>query len=360
MTSGLDRRIEQFQVKVQQKINLADDEIARQSDYLNNLQAEISEYEDKMNRFTMKSDQLSEEKNGRKRRQKAQYEAKVAKLKAEHHASMQEIQSIQSKEVNTMNEDFENTLAEIEKSSSARVNARVQPVESDIEKVTSIIAKLKENMHNTERLMDPHAEEDIKETQKLEITRIQKLEKLLNKRSSERLTSLVKAKEQLADCVSTLEELEQQHTITMDNLRSKLQNMDAKYDEKLAKDTAQHQRNMDAIRRKIRETQKKTAALQKAMKKAEQRHKEQIMSASKESEQLKLDFKMITSRKETQRKEDNEAQVILSQLDKLRKEKDTYEATLSNARGENEALKREIGRLSYEIRLAKRREALKL
>jgi predicted nucleic acid-binding Zn-ribbon protein len=102
-----ERQMEQFQNKVQQNINLADDEISRLSTYLLTLRADIADVQDQLTRTNNKNTQLSTEHSGREKRSHANAETVIARLRAEHHMSMQNLQERYSQEINVLHKNFE-------------------------------------------------------------------------------------------------------------------------------------------------------------------------------------------------------------------------------------------------------------
>ena len=51
MTLAMEKRINQFQTKFQQNINIVDDQIRQHSDYYGMIQAEINEMQDKIRKL---------------------------------------------------------------------------------------------------------------------------------------------------------------------------------------------------------------------------------------------------------------------------------------------------------------------
>jgi hypothetical protein len=84
MSSVLERQMEELQNRVQQKINLAEDEIQRLS-----------------NRLPLKTTQLNQEQKVREIRSQANTDVAISRLRADHHVFMQELQERHNQEVIT-------------------------------------------------------------------------------------------------------------------------------------------------------------------------------------------------------------------------------------------------------------------
>lgn len=360
MSKNFDHRLEQFKAKLQQHININDDEIARLADYLNSVKTEIIEYRDKMNRFRLQADQAQQDSVGRRKRQKAQVESKVAKLVADHHIFIQELNDRNQKELDEIQKDYETSMAQIDDWAQNQVNNKVNPVENEINKV-------KRQMELVKTSHDEDPEDDalyyLETGQQLELEKIHNLESELRDRNKDRLAQLLNAKNQLASCVSTLEDLEHAHTSKMDKLRSSLEMIDKKYDSKLESTEKDHERKTKQLKKKLNDLNTQISKLQTSIKKVQSEYTQQMFDASKTNDQIKLSLHASTASKPSlshSQSQVTETQNVTLQLDQLRARLAESENVLIEERNCNEALKREISRLRDESKIASRRMQLNL
>lgn len=352
----MERRMEQFQNRVQTNINLADDEIARLQSYLSTVQGEILDVKDKLNSHNIKSAQVQQEVIGRKKRSQAQIDAKIARMKADHHSKIQEIQQLHSDEIKSMQHDFEDTMAQLDQITREKTQKRVGPIEDVMKQTEMTIKKMKDSFGSSERAAETEAINDIKSLQELQYSRQQRLEVAVQKRNQERLESLVQAKTRLSDCVNTLEEMERNHTISMENYKRQLEAMDNRYQEKIKRDSERQNRTTEGLSRKYAEYEKRYRALQRTIKKIKQHHQQQIEEAVREGETLKLTAAAYETQTTQSTKEISKIQSNNKLLIDLKRKLETRENELAQARTNNESMKREIARLKHEIRLRKRNQ----
>jgi chromosome segregation ATPase len=356
---SLDRRLAQFQAKVQQKIMLADDKVRRSEDYLDSLQAEIKEIEDKLRRFQTQTEQHMEVQNGRKRTQNARKQAQIGSLASEHNAYVAEMLGIHKTESETLNEEFEGQVAAMDQYIEKKTDARISPIVNQIERTAGQIAKLKEEHQNNPGVRaNDNDGDDFSENSQAD--RIKHLENLLHGANSQRLDSLVAARSQLSECVETLEEMEGGHEIAMTNLRQHIGEIDSRYEEKVISSTSKHRMQSDALKRKIREAETKATQTQKAMKLSERHFKKEITQISDENAQLRAQITNLNGADLSKRNGDTSPQSDGDNRQTLKRQLQERESVLLKVRSDSSALKREIGRISHDKALTERRTALNL
>lgn len=350
--------MEQFQSRVQQNVNLADDELLRLANYLSTLKGDIADTKDQLNRVSLKTTQLQQELSGRDKRHVAGRDMSIARCKAKHHTAMQELQERQAHEIGRIHQDFEDKIAEIEILSKVKIQRKTGLVEELISKAQMQIKRLMEMSEQGANAMEEETPEDIQELQKLENQRQQRLEKVMDLRNKERLDSLLQAKTRLSDCIATLEEMERNHASNMENYKKRLEAIDARYNQRRKIETEKQERAVDSVKRKYADLERRAMALQKTTRKIERHHKGQILDAVREGEMLKMSVETTEAKSVQVRQGNQKVQALTQKRNETRKRLEVSENGLMQARTDNEALKREIARLKHEAIMAKRRPVL--
>lgn len=359
---SLDRRLEAFQAKVQQEIDIQDDEIARLTDYLNCIKAETLEVKDSLIRFKTQSEQDMHHRKGKRQCKKANLLAKAARMKCEHHTLIQDLEESHATKVEQMNDDFEKMLEEVSVWAEKLGNEKIKPVVSQIARVE----KLLEEARNEEVEVAQRGEENTDEidflasTHELDSERIMRLETSLKEKNQDRLRALTSMKQQLSECVATLEDLEQAHSVKMDKLKTKLALVDTKYEQKLKSDTETHRRQMNSQKRKVADAESRTAEIQKLIDKMEKQHSVQMQEASQVNVRMRMDMRAMTRKPAASRKEVSDSLKKETEVRQMRTELEKRERILLEERENNDRLKREVSRIKDEIRIAERRAALNL
>jgi chromosome segregation ATPase len=352
-----DRQMEQFQNRVQQNINLADDEIARLTNYLSMLHADIADVQDQLTRANMKNTQLSQEQSGREKRSYANAETVIARLRAEHHIFMRSVQERQTQEINGLHHSFEEAITGIERMSMQKITAKVGPVEGMITQAKGDHKRIQDSIGAAAKSLESDALIDLRELQTVENRQQRRLEATIQNRTQDRLDSLIQAKGRLSDCVATLEEMERNHASRMATFKTRLETMDARYRQKIQRDTERHNRMTEGINRKISEFDNRGNALQKTAAKIERHHKGQIETAVRQGEYVKADVLAAEARSQASSKEAVKVQQWTVRLQELKQKLESRENELAQARNDNDGMKRELARLQHEARIAKRTAA---
>jgi DNA-binding protein H-NS len=356
---SLSRRVEQFQTKLQQQIDIQDDEISRYARHLGTLQASIVETRDALRRFIAQSEQAKQTSEGARRRRIAHAQSITARLSAEHHSLIQDLVNDHRSELQEMCSEFETALDEIGGWAEGLTKEKIAPVNGQIQQIQKQIAGRKSlEIHDSKDPMETFAE--MEHVQSLESQRIQFLETAIRDKNKDRLTSLVQMKQQLADCVSTLEQLDQRHSIQIDKLKSKLEDVEARYKKRLVPETEKHRREVVSARRKLQGVDRRIEEIEKEIAKREQNHLSEMLVVSQSRDQLRMDLKAVSSRPAPSRKEITGSLQLQAKLAKLREDLANEEEILRDERKRNEMLKRESARVRDEARIAQRRAALRL
>lgn len=358
MNALLERRMEQFQSKVQQNINLADDEITRLASYLQTLKGDIVDVKDQLSRVAIKTAQLQQEATGKEKRYQASIETVVAKLKKEHHSVMKELQERHSQEIAAVYQAYQEEIAEIEKVTNQKIKQRTGPVEELLAQTQNQYKRMVEAQSTVDKTLELESMEDIRVIQELELERQRRLESAIEARNQERLESLLQAKSRLSDCVATLEEMDRNHASKMQSYMTRIETMDSRYQDQMKRETEKHNRVVEQLKRRQYDLDARSAALERTRSKIERNHKRQIEQAIQEGESLKLSIEAHEARSQQTAQESGKVQAWAAKLEQLKKKLESSENNLMQARTENEAMKREIARLKHEARMARRRPVL--
>ncbi|OHT04935.1 hypothetical protein TRFO_27434 [Tritrichomonas foetus] len=360
---SLDRRLEQFQFKVQQQINITDDQLNRISAYYQTLQKDLTDYQDKLNRLNIRATQIEHTKKGRVNCKSAEKKTKASRLINDHEKRLKELSEYYQKQKEVMREDFENTYEEIDKMAQQRANDKVKPLEVEIKKTINLINKLNDvatqnkNMNNSE---DEAIEQDVGNAHELEMQRIANLEAKLEDHNKYRLEMLVEEKNRLTECVNLLEDMERNHITEMEHLKIDLDNIDVKYREQVKARKSKQHKETSKIKRAIQDAEQQVKSLQKSLHRTEKRQREEMQKASETSEYLRTELIAVKKRVSQQRENDNEISEHRNQLSELNKMLNDREQILLKMRTDNETLKRDIARVTQDKIIAKRRAALNI
>lgn len=356
MSSAVNRRIERFQNKLQQRINLADDEIARLNDYYASVLAEIANTTDQLDRFQRQSEQKSQNMTGSSKKEIAEHNAAIASMNAQHAKDLIEIQEKHSQEIMSLQRDFEDTLKEVDKWAQSCIEQKTFSIDQDIGKTTIKIDQTKQSLAMSTSEVQNDEVNGTQQQLDYETDRIRRLEEKLKTRNQERLETLLALKSRLSECTQVLEEVDQSHSNAMNNYIYKLESTDKRYEERIQKEAEKHEKELFGYQRQLENLKRKISSYQNQIERTSIRGREKIASVEQNSVQILTSVHITSVNAQTTiSNELTNIDKANEDLSKKERELADLENELLQKRTKNESLKREIARLRHEALIKERR-----
>lgn len=359
--SEMDRRIQKFQFRVQQRLNLADDEIARLQTYRSSLEAEITEITDQLRRFKNQAGWEHNNIQGKRQAIISEHEMVISRMKAQHAAKMSEIEKLHSEEIAHYQEDFQKALDEVEEWGQQCIQRETSAIDSKLQSTTQALQKARQTKDLSQSEQEKYELDTSQKTLKFEAKRIQRLEESLNMKTQNRLDVLTSLKERLAESIATLEDLERDHTNRMGGITSEIETTDRRYNTKVAQLNDKRNRDLGNLQRRLEALTAKTRTLEKAMTATAKRAQDEFESMQVSANELRNEVSIAKEAAKSAASEIPKTDLTgeIDALNKSQAELATKENQLMQFRTENESLKREIARLRHEKMIQMRREFLK-
>lgn len=357
----MDRRIQKFQFRVQQRLNLADDEIARLQTYRSSLEAEITEITDQLRRFKNQAGWEHNNIQGKRQAIISEHEMVISRMKAQHAAKMSEIEKLHSEEIAHYQEDFQKALDEVEEWGQQCIQRETSAIDSKLQSTTQALQKARQTKDLSQSEQEKYELDTSQKTLKFEAKRIQRLEESLNMKTQNRLDVLTSLKERLAESIATLEDLERDHTNRMGGITSEIETTDRRYNTKVAQLNDKRNRDLGNLQRRLEALTAKTRTLEKAMTATAKRAQDEFESMQVSANELRNEVSIAKEAAKSAASEIPKTDLTgeIDALNKSQAELATKENQLMQFRTENESLKREIARLRHEKMIQMRREFLK-
>ena len=351
-------------------MELADDEIERLKNYLNSVKIEILDLKDQITRYEHQYQQDQHEKKGKQIKELSKKDAQLAKIEADHHAAILDLNKAHQTRIDMMNNDFDKSLAEIEENSSKKTERELKKyddlaakMEDQIKKAAKRLNKTKDTSFNSgdeeEDSFDAEDDENkyMQDTLNLEQQKIKTLEDNIKQRDQERLQALTKSKKQLNEAVNALESMEKAHVQKMDEYKKAIDTMDEKYKKTIHSLSNGQKKQLMPGKKRIFAAEKQIQQLQQQISKTEEQQNVKLLSLTDKRDRLKAEFVSVTS-KSIEIPSFEEAHEAERQAEAMRKQLEKRENDLLAARSENQSIKRELGRLKHIVRVNQRRTAL--
>jgi hypothetical protein len=354
---SLDRRLQSFETKLHHQIVVQNDEIGRYAEHLEFLKTQILQTKDALRRFALQSEQAQCSREGAKRRAKVHNQGKAAKLTADHHSIVQDLEIAHDSLLEQQGTEFQTTLNEIAVWAENLAKNRVGPVNVQIMRVHKQIAATK-----TKPLPTPIADTDdltaSSDFQRIVLDRAEVLETALRDKNAERLQGLLLMKQQLTACLETLEELETAHSGRVTKLKTQLVSVDNTYNKMLSTLSEQHRRAMAAAKSALDESNREADGIAQRVSGLQEDHLQRMLEVEWTTDQYRMELREVSSLPAPSRADVTKARDIQAKLDELKEMLGQREGLLDAERHNNESLRRAVSRLRDEARLAERRAAL--
>jgi hypothetical protein len=359
MSGSMERRIQRFQFKVQQRVTLADEEITRLSLYQKNLEAEIADVRDQLRIFTNQTTQVRTQETGKEKRQQTHREAVLAQLRADHVRQVSELETTNEEEVASFQQEFEQALEDAEKWGEQHIATSSADLDRELERVNAAIDR--ERNTGLESALDPNESADMECLRQLldfERTRIDGLEDRVKQLSQERLDKLNGLKERLGESLNTLEDLERAHCKRVEQFKSRSDAEDRAYQGKLAKLTEEQKKAITALSREHAALVQKVKGQEKVVQQLESQSETERDRADEEIARLRKDIDNALAESKCDDAEKQTNETLSSTMQNLQRTEQILtekENDVLKLRMENESLKRDVARIRHEGLLAARR-----
>ena len=345
------RHNDQLQFKIQQSINLADDEINRLKNYLLILEAKKKEAQQRIGQ--LKSIILKKNASAKYKKANINRSIAITKLQAEHNQILKQLYQKYQEEMNNLQLSFIKITNDNQAKWKTNVLERSIPYDNQISLLKSKHDKLifmkTSTLDEEKKIMN-----DGGDVRKIQNQRIQYLEKCVSQKNIERYQNLRNAKNRLAETVSIIESHEKDYQTKIASYEKAIERLDAHYQGQLQRETNKGKQTIEFLARKVERAEKKANMYEKSIHQIEQHSKAQLSEAQKEAlQQQSLQQKLSLTQSEDE-KSKNDAESLQKQLNNLQDNLKSLEIKLLSLRSQNETYKREIGRIKHEQQFAPR------
>jgi chromosome segregation ATPase len=141
----------------------------------------------------------------------------------------------------------------------------------------------------------------------------------------------------------------------MSTFKTRLEAMDTAHAEKQRREQERQKRLVDGLLRRQEEFEKRAKSMTKTISRIERHHKVQVETAIREGQMLQSDVVVVEAKNQSIADQNSKLQQWKAKSDQLKKQLEHRENELSQARTDNETMKREIARLQHEARVSRTR-----
>ncbi|OHT07165.1 hypothetical protein TRFO_01292 [Tritrichomonas foetus] len=365
MSSTLNIRASRLQQQVAQHIAFCDDEITSLANYLQTLQMEIHEITNQIE-YINNQQLLSNSKieNAAFNRQ-LKKQVKYSQEKINHQNRLQKMNIEHAEKIRSMTKDFENLLSEISIWSDRITSKKVSPIYKEINKVQKQIQTMEVNGISKINSEIDHLLDDgdsIENLQRLGEKRIADLESSLSQKKKQRYHELVFVKNQLSQCVATMDSITKKHNAESTKLKHKMETKSAMIDKRISEIREKYHHDLEGLRNIVLSSEEKAKKFEEEFNRRTMEFRNKMADLKKDCDQSRLEMQAITSSailSQSTSEICDMKQKLATECQRTRMELDTKKSALAREYEINNILKREINKRKIDQRLEKRHEALK-
>ena len=344
----LNRQIQAFQFKIQQSLNLYDEEIERMSVHLNKTKTMILEAQQHLRELDHQIVELDMFKTGNDRRRMAGVNTILARARLEHKQMIQNLQSQHRHDIENLQRGFEEEMDQISTRSTQKLKESTSSLDAELAKTQHKIDKFRKTSLRITQEDQAIQNASFQEIQNTEYEVIAELQYIVDQRNKERLNNLQSSRAKLLHCADLMNSLTHNHNIDIHERQRAIVSIDKKYQTDLEQFQKTRKQELTRLALTLSQAQNRSRKLEKAAQHLEQANKTQLTKTIRDFEILKrrasVDVPLL--------KETDLAQLenIKKQIHKQRQKVDAGENRLREIRDENESLRKEIWRIRHEIR----------
>ena len=346
----LDRQIQSFQFKIQQTLNLQDEEIERLSVLLNNTKTKILEAKERIKELDRDIKAAEEQKIGDAKRRKTEAKTKIAKIKRSHHQEVKDLQDQQTAEVSELQANFETEIDRVSSISNEKNREETAKIEEEMKRIREQTQDFQEKVAQMQKQDESEQAEMVEGLQNVDFEVIEELQYIIEQRNSERFMSLQQSRDKLKQCIETLDRMMRSHAVDLNERQRRLKEIDSKYETELARLEDMHAHKVAMLKGHLDEANKRTEVLMKASHHLERSNQKQLKETMKDLALMKRKS-LANSDKPMVRPEDAaKIRELNGLVDKQRMVLASKDEQLRQARSVNEQLKSEVWRLRHELK----------
>lgn len=353
---SLERQINLFQFKLQQALDLRDEEIDRLEETLDNYKIHIMELKRRIVETDQRIDFAKEQRFYDDNKINTELESSIANMEAHHHEFIQDLHNAQNEEIEELQTGFALLLAQSSQQCEKKLQKKINRINDEINETKDEIRSIRNSIDIIDNTTEEEVSDEILEQIENQNQIISKLTHTIEVKNQERLEGLKTSKEKLQTCLQAIDQMDKEHIEEIQDLKEDIYEIDKSYKSQVNKLKQRQQDDLIKLKIELKSSQDSNRKLLHAVKKMQENHSRQLRENKYELETMKMRYSAPVFRNENvfmNSDESKEIQEIKSKFRSKRTEVINKERTLEQARSENEELKRHLGKLRHNIRFAR-------
>jgi hypothetical protein len=351
------RQAESIQFRVQQHLSLYDDEIERLSTVLNRVKTRILESRQQIREIDAQIIETREYKSGAAKRKQVGISTSLAKVKARQHQELQQLQTVQTAEIEMEQAEFEAGMERLTDSANAKLAESTEELDNEISKLRGQLATYRASADKIQQHEEAVLSDMEEHVETVNSGVIDELHQIVQQRNAERYQNLHQSREKLTLCIDTLDHMTRSHSLAVNERRVAIKEIEKKYESDLAAAEEHHRAKITRLRSTLVEVSARTKTLLRAAHHLERTNQKQLNETMRDLELMRSRTLARTDNPLLRAEDTAGVEAARKALNGLARQRAVKEEGLSQARGANDGLKREIWRVRHDLRFVGGRRA---
>ena len=341
----LERNADYLRFRIQQEIDLKDDEIDRVHARLVDFKSEIEEARHYLKQLDQDIERARYGKKCSENSKTVQFSYLSTQLRRDFHEQVRELRHAQAAEIDALQRHFQASLKKCERK---KADLKLETVAAEMDEVRKAIEVMREEIDHMQKL-EAQGIRDATDKFSLNVKSnvVRDLRRTLFDKNEERRKELEEIRNQMSDCVHAIEEMDREHATRTESTKHKIELLDTQYEMTVRRIRDEHEHRMRILNAQLQKAKMKSRGAKRAMDRAEKTNADAIGQSYRNMDLMRerfVDFEGIAI------EEAGEIEKAANEYKTRKAQCDRKLEVLQGLRSDNDSMKRELGRLKFEIR----------
>ena len=345
----LNRQTRLFQFKIQQAIEIKDDELDRLEAYLGRVKIQVCDAQEQLAQIERDISQARSMRKASREAEVMNLQIQLANRNRVNKERLQDLHEQQEMEKYQISAAFESSLRTLSETNQSGLKERKDDIQRKIDQAHDVIDKYRQDLQTAkelEAIEEQKAREREQENYEIQVKTIAQLQSVVEIKNQERVTNLVRSKQKLSDCMAAIETMQEHHDLDVRERHRVLDDLDTVYQNQLRQLRSEHRQQMALLITRKSDIKKKLTLVQGSFRKKQETTRSEMKQNQAEFHYVQQQLSAsqpVTFDEKNSRREQRKCDKLRSEVLEAQKVLAAKVEQLRKARETNSDLRRRIG-----------------
>lgn len=338
---------------------MKDDELDRLEVHLNQVKAEVCDAREHLSQIDRELAQATTIKEKRRQNELIDLQIQLARRNKFNEAQLQDLREQLEMEKYKISAEFEASIRNLSQNNQSELKGRVSDMDQRIAEAQNVLEKCREDLQTAremEAIEEQKARDREQENYEIQAKTIAQLQTIIELKNQERVSNLIRSKQKLSDCVSAIEQMDEQHNQEVSERHRILEELETIYQNQLRQLMSEHRQRMMLLKTQKANTKKKLTRAQGSFQKLQETTRSEMKQSRAEFAYAQQKFAAsvpVTFDEKMSRMQYHKCEKRKSEVTEARKVLSAKEEQLRRVREANSELRRKIGAAKHQYQYRK-------